>query len=349
MNVFDQNSTVAVTGANGFIGSAICNALVSENVSIVAIVEPNTATDNLKGIDCKIVEADVTDISSIEKALNSVDYLFHCAAVYKFNSRNTDLFYRVNVEGSINVIKSALKNGVKKIIYTSTVGTIGLQDKRVSDESNFAKIAHLYGNYKRSKYVAEHEVLRLTAQGAPIVLVQPTMPVGPRDRAPSPSGQMIVDFLNKRLFGYADTVLNIVDVDDVAHGHLLAMSKGEIGHSYILGGENLSMKQIIEILESITDFSYLKIKVPKSLILFFGYMSELIQGRLLSSTPRVPLEAAKMSTSYMAFDDSLTRKMLGYSSRPASQALTRSCSWYFNNGYVDPRYMDKIRFQSLKH
>lgn len=346
MEIFKDKCTVLVTGANGFIGSAICNALMSENVELIALTEPNTDISNLKGIQAKVIEADIRDFNSLDRAFKKVDYIFHCAAIYRFNSKDKELFYDVNVKGSINVVKAALSNNVKKIVYTSTVGTVGLKNSRVSTEDCFADISHLYGNYKRSKYVAEHEVLRLAARGAPVVLVQPTMPVGPRDIAPSPSGKMVVDFLNKKMIGYADTVMNIVDVDDVAHGHLLAMDKGKVGFSYIVGGENLTMKEILDILEAVTNFKYSRARVPNFIILSMGYISEFVEVNLLSKTPSVPLEAAKMATSYMAFDDSFARKTLGYSSRPAKTALLRSCSWYLNNGYVKPQFMNQIKFNS---
>jgi dihydroflavonol-4-reductase len=210
------------------------------------------------------------------------------------------------------------------------------------DETSYARIDHLFGAYKQSKYVAEHEVLRAAAEGLPVTLVQPTTPVGPRDRGPTPSGKTVVDFLNGRFPGYVDTTLNIVDVEDVAHGHVLAAERGGVGRSYILGGENLSLRQILSMLASVTGLPAPTRRFPNSLAIGAAHVSELVEGRLLGRAPSVPLEGARMSTTEMSFDDSRARRELGYTSRSAPEALERAARWYAESGYVRPDRLANI-------
>jgi dihydroflavonol-4-reductase len=213
-----------------------------------------------------------------------------------------------------------------------------------ADERSFPEIHHLYGSYKRSKYVAEHEVLRAAAEGLSISLALPTFPLGPGDRAPTPTGKLVLDFLNGRVPGYVDTVLNVVHVDDVAAGHVLALEKGRTGRSYILGGENLTLERVLGELASLTGLPRAKLKVPRSVSLAVAAVSELVEGRILRRHPSIPLEAARMSTSTMAFDDIRARSELGYAPRPAVEALEASAHWFVDSGAVVPRRRDKIRW-----
>jgi dihydroflavonol-4-reductase len=217
------------------------------------------------------------------------------------------------------------------------VGTIGLAAVprgQPATETDYPDLRHRFGPYKRSKYVAEHEVLRAAAEGLPVSLVQPTMPFGPGDRAPTPSGRLVVDFLNGRMPGYVDTVLNVVHVDDVAGGHLLAHDRGAAGRTYILGGENLSLQQILAELASITGLPTPRLRVPHAAVLAAAILSDIVEGRLLRRPPHIPLEAARMSTTLMAFDDSRARSELGYAPRPARAALSDSMRWFVDAGYV---------------
>ncbi len=222
------------------------------------------------------------------------------------------------------MLAAADESGVERLVYTSTVGTLGLEHvsgSHSADERSFPDVRHLYGSYKRSKYVAEHEVLRAIAEGLAASLVLPTFPVGPGDRAPTPTGKLVLDFLNGRMPAYVDTVLNVAHVDDVAAGQVLALEHGRTGRSYILGGENLTLQQLLAELVTITGLPAPYGKVPKSLALGVAAVSELVEGRLLRRHPSVPLEAARMSTSQMSFDISRARQELGYAPRPAVEAL----------------------------
>ena len=213
-------------------------------------------------------------------------------------------------------------------MYTSTVGTLGLEHvsgSHSADERSFPDVRHLYGSYKRSKYVAEHEVLRAIAEGLPASLVLPTFPVGPGDRAPTPTGKLVLDFLNGRMPAYVDTVLNVAHVDDLAAGQVLALEKGRTGRSYILGGENLTLQQVLAELAVLTGLPAPYGKVPKSLALAVAAVSELVEGRLLRRHPSVPLEAARMSTSQMSFDISRARQELGYAPRPGGRGARGVC------------------------
>ncbi len=211
-----------------------------------------------------------------------------------------------------------------------------------ADERSFPDVRHLYGSYKRSKYVAEHEVLRAVAEGLPASLVLPTFPLGPGDRAPTPTGKLILDFLNGKIPGYVDTVLNVAHVDDVAAGHLLALEKGGTGRSYILGGENLTLQRLLGELAAITGLPVPRLKVPRSVSLLVAGVSETVEGRLLRRHPSIPLEAARMSTSRMAFDIARARSELGYAPRPAVQALEDSARWFVASGRVNERRLARI-------
>jgi dihydroflavonol-4-reductase len=225
------------------------------------------------------------------------------------------------------------------VVYTSTVGTLGLTGATADapvDERSFARVDHLFGLYKQSKYVAEHEVLRAAAEGLPVVLVQPTTPVGPRDVGPTPTGRTVLEFLNGRIPGYVDTTLNIVDVEDVAAGHVLAAERGTPGRSYILGGTNLLLRDVLGTLAAVTGLPAPTRRFPSALALAAGHLSDLVEGRLLGREPSVPLEAARMSTTHMSFDDSRARAELGYTSRPAAEALERAARWFVGSGAVRP-------------
>jgi dihydroflavonol-4-reductase len=338
---------VLVTGASGFIGSAVTRTLVDREQEVVALVEPGADAANLDGLPVKQVVGDVRSTESVQKAMSGCRAAFHVAALYRFWARDPNDFYAVNVEGTKNVIGAAAEAGVERMVYTSTVGTLGLEqvgEAGAADERSFPDVRHLYGSYKRSKYVAEHEVLRASAEGLPASLVLPTFPLGPGDRAPTPTGKLVLDYLNGRMPGYVDTVLNVAHVDDVAAGHVLALENGRTGRSYILGGENLTLQQLLGQLASLTGLPEPHFKVPRAVSLLVAGVSETVEGRLLRRHPSVPLEAARMSTSQMAFDDKRARGELGYSPRPAVEALEDSARWFAASGRVGERRLARIRW-----
>jgi dihydroflavonol-4-reductase len=345
----EPGDRVLVTGASGFIGSAVTRQLAAREQEVIALVEPGADTTNLEGLDVKQVVGDLRSRESVESAVSGCRVVFHVAALYRFWARDPEAFYAINVEGTRNVLGSAAAAGVERLVYTSTVGTLGLEHVSGSasaDEHSFPDVRHLYGSYKRSKYVAEHEVLRAIAEGLPASLVLPTFPVGPGDRAPTPTGKLVLDFLKGRMPAYVDTVLNVAHVDDVAAGQVLALEHGRTGRSYILGGENLTLQQLLAELAVITGLPAPHGKVPKSLALAVAAVSELVEGRLLRRHPSVPLEAARMSTSQMSFDISRARQELGYAPRPAVQALEASARWFAGTGMVSESRLSRIRWSS---
>jgi dihydroflavonol-4-reductase len=345
----ESGDRVLITGASGFIGSALTRHLLDRELEVVALVEPDADIGNLDGLDVKQVVGDLRQRSCVQQAMSGCRVAFHVAALYRFWAKDPADFYSVNVGGTRNVLAAAGDAGVEGLVYTSTVGTLGLEQvskDASADERSFPEIHHLYGSYKRSKYVAEHEVLRAAAEGLPVALALPTFPLGPGDRAPTPTGKLVLDFLNGRIPGFVDTVLNVVHVDDIAAGHLLVLEKGRTGRSYILGGENLLLEQVLGGLASLTGLPRPRLKVPRSVSLAVAGLSELVEGRIMRRHPSIPLEAARMSTSTMAFDDTRARSELGYAPRPAIQALEASARWFVETGAVNARRRDRIRWST---
>lgn len=344
-----RGDRVVITGASGFIGSAVTRAVQAKGANVVALVEPGADTRNLAGIpDLERVVVDIRDAEAVRAAFDGARYAFHLAAVYRFWARDPLVFRAVNVGGTRNVIDAALAAGCERLVYTSTVGVLGLERTRLgvpADETCQADIGHLFGDYKRTKFAAEHEVLRAAAEGLDVSLVLPTFPLGPGDTVPTPTGKVVLDFLNGRLPGIADTALNVCHVDDLALGHLAALEHGRPGRSYILGGENMTMREILQALADCSGLPMPWLAVPSSVVLAAGVASTLIEGRLLRREPHVPLEAARMSTTKMIFSDDRARAEIGHKSRPARLAIEDSARWFAENGYLRGKRLAAIRWQ----
>ncbi len=338
---------VVVTGASGFIGSAVTRALLARDVHVVALLEPGSPTANLDGLDVERISGNVTDTEQLHGVFEGARFCFHLAAKFGFWPKDPSTFYEVNVNGTQNVLRACIDADVERIVYTSTVATLGLwhtKEGRPSNEDDVADLSHLYGNYKRSKYVAEHEALRLAASGAPLVLVLPTMPQGPYDYRPTPSGKVVLDYLNGKVPGYVDTAMNVAHVDDLAEGHLLALEKGSQGRSYICGGENLTMAEMLGILSDVTGLPRADQRFPSVFPMIAGVLSQFVEGELLDREPRVPLEAAQMASTPMIFDDSRARTELGYTSRDPALALYDAARWFVEHDYVDAERAAKINW-----
>jgi dihydroflavonol-4-reductase len=343
----NQGDRIVVTGAAGFIGSAVVRALIARGADVVSVIEPGGDERNLDGLDVERVTLDVRDGDAVTAACAKARFIFHLAAMYRFWSPRSKDFYDVNVGGVLNVLEAARQAGCERVIYTSTVGVIGLDGAAqgiAADETCYADVSHLFGLYKRTKYVAEHEVLRAAAQGTPVTLVLPTFPLGPRDARPTPTGKLVTEFLNGRVPAFVDTTLNVVHVDDLAAGHLLALERGDIGRSYIIGGENLAMGEMLAALAACTGLPAPKWQVPRAVALSVGGLSQFVEGRILRREPSVALESARMSTTNMMFSDKRARTELGYSPRPASEAIADSARWFAENGYVNAKRLSRIAF-----
>jgi dihydroflavonol-4-reductase len=335
---------VLVTGASGFIGSAVVRALAQDGFEIRALVEPGRDDTNLDGLSVERVEGDIRDPAVLDRAVAGVSTVFHLAAVYRFWAKDPDLFYDVNIGGTQNVIRAMELAQCRRLVYTSTVGTIGVaHDGCPASERTLVRFEHLFGHYKRSKYLAEHEVLRAGATGLPVVLVHPTFPVGEGDSAPTPTGRTILEFLNGRIPAYVDTALNVVHVDDVARGHVLAANVGRAGRSYILGGENMTLRQLLATLASVSGLRAPRVRLSARAVLPIVRTAEWLQATVLGAEPVLTSEPVRMATTRMEYDDSRARSELGYTSIPARDALTRAARWYVDHGFVKGSQMARIR------
>lgn len=339
---------MVITGASGFIGSAVARAVLSRGAQVVAMVEPGTDCRNLAAVDAERIVADLRDEAAVRAACAGARFVFHLAAIYRFWAREPRVFYDVNVGGTLNVLAAVRAAGCERLVYTSTVGVLGpgrARDGLPADETSYPDLARLAGPYKGSKFVAEHEVLRACAEGLDLCLVLPTFPLGPGDIAPTPTGRVVRDYLNGKMPAFADTAMNVVHVEDLAAGHVAALERGGRGRSYILGGENLPMRAILRALADYTGLPMPRLRVPLSLILAAGASSTLLQGRMLRREPFVPLEAARMSATRMVFSDERARMELDYTARPAREAIRESARWFADNGYVTARRNAAIKWR----
>jgi dihydroflavonol-4-reductase len=339
---------VLVTGATGFIGSAVVRALLADGRAVRAVCEPGRSADNLAGLDVDRVVCDIRDVPAMERAAVGVSTVFHLAAVYRFWAADPAVFYDVNIGGTRNGMRAAARAGCGRFGYTSTVGTIGVAGPgRLASEDTLSHFDHLFGHYKRSKYQAEHEVLRAGAAGLPVVLVHPTFPVGERDNAPTPTGRTIVEFLNGRIPAYVDTALNVVHVDDVARGHLLAARHGRVGRSYILGGDNMTLREMLATLADLCGLPAPRVRISPRVVLPIVRTSEWFESTVLRREPTLPSEPVRMATTRMEYDTGRARSELGYTSVPARDALARAARWFLDNGYVRESRAARIRSNGM--
>ncbi len=329
--------TTLVTGVSGFVGSAIVRQLLAAGHSVRALVRPSSNRRNIKGLAIDLVTGDLRDPASLDQAIQGCDVLFHVAADYRLWTRRPDELYQTNVEGTLALMQSALRVGVERIVYTSSVATLGLNPSRLpSDEETPVTLNDMIGHYKRSKYLAEEAVMRLIQEeGLPAVIVNPSTPIGPRDIRPTPTGRMVLDAACGFVPAYVDTGLNLVHVDDVAVGHLLAFERGTIGERYILGGENLTLKEIYDLIARITGKASPKIKLPHNLLLPLAYLSEWWTRMTAGAEPRVTVDVIRMAKKFMFFTIDKARRELGFSPRPAEAALVDAIDWFRQNGYCD--------------
>jgi dihydroflavonol-4-reductase len=323
-----------VTGATGFLGSHVARALAGRGENVRVLVRPSSDLRALNGFDAERFTGDLRDSVSLQRALEGVQRVFHVAADYRLWARDPREIHDSNVTGTQNLLEAARCAGVEKFVYTSTVATIAVPRLGgLPNEETQSSAAEMIGHYKRSKFEAERCALRATEAGLPVVIVNPTTPVGPGDWKPTPTGKIIVDFLNGRMPGYVDTGLNFVPVEDCALGHLLASDHGRLGERYILGGQNLTLKQMLDILSSTSGQPAPRWKIPYALAYAAGCADAGV-SRLLGREPQIPLEGVRMARHNMFVDASKSGRELGFAPGPIESALERAVAWYETNGYV---------------
>lgn len=321
---------ILVTGATGFVGSVVARQLVARGDSVRVLARPGSDRRNLAGLDARVVEGDLRDRGSLELALRGVEGLFHVAADYRLWARDPRELYQSNVEGTRQLLEAALAAGVGRIVYTSSVATLGLTGtEEPANEDTPSSLEDMIGHYKRSKFLAEAVVHRLVAErGLPAVIVNPSTPIGPFDIKPTPTGRMIRDAVARRIPAYVDTGLNIAHVEEVARGHLLAFDVGLVGRRYILGGQDMSLKQILGTIAEICGFPAPRIQLPRPLIYPVAVISEAWAWLTHGAEPQVTVDGLRMSRKRMFFSSKRAVAELGYSLRPGAEAIAAAVEWF---------------------
>lgn len=324
-----------VTGATGFVGAAVARAVAASGTDVRVLVRQDSELGNLDGLTVEHVHGDLRNPDSLRHALAGCRQLYHVAAHYALWAKDPSIFYDINVTGTRMLMEAAGEAGVERIVYTSTIGAIGLPEGGgLGTEQTPVSLAQMAGDYKRSKYLAEQEVLTLVKAGLPVVIVNPSAPVGERDIKPTPTGRMIVDFMKGRMPAYIETGMNLIDVDDVAVGHVRAMERGRIGERYILGNQNLMLREIFEMLSRLTGVPAPTIKLPRLVILPLAYINTWIADYVTHQPPRIPLEGVKMAKYRMHYDCSKAVRELALSQPPIEIALEKAVKWFRAHHYA---------------
>jgi dihydroflavonol-4-reductase len=342
-----------VTGATGFLGSHVARALAEQGAELRLLVRPTSDLRNIEGLNADRVVGDLRDCASFEKAVSGCDAVFHVAADYRLWVRDPAEMYRSNFEGTRSLLHAARKPGVRRVVYTSSVATMGFSSNHataelrsawtgarphtdtVADEDSPVTLAEMIGPSKRSKFMAEQVAIEAGKSGMDVVIVNPTTPIGERDIKPTPTGRIVLDFLKKKFPAYVDTGLNLVDASECARGHIQALEKGRSGERYILGGENLTLKQILDRLAAITGLKSPTVKLPYAFALAAGVVDEMVTGRLLGREPRATIDAVRMGRKMMFVTSAKAEHELGWRTVPVDAALRRSVEWFRTNGYVN--------------
>lgn len=324
-----------VTGATGFVGSHVARALAEQGADLRLLVRPNSNRKNLEDLKADLVTGDLRDPTSLEKGIAGCGVVFHVAADYRLWVRDPDEMYRANVEGTRAVLEAARKNKVRRVVYTSSVATMGFTSNgQPADENSPVSLDNMIGPYKRSKFMAEQVAIEAARSGQDVVIVNPTTPVGERDIKPTPTGRIVVDFLKRKFPAYVDTGLNLVDVKECARGHIAALEKGRTGERYILGGENLTLKQILDKLAAITGLPSPSVRVPYVMALATGVVDEIVTGRIRGREPRATIDAVRMGRKKMFVSSAKAERELGWKCLPVDDALRRAAEWFRANGYA---------------
>jgi len=324
-----------VTGATGFLGSHVARVLADQGADLRLLVRSTSNLRNLEGLKAETASGDLRDAGSIEKAMSGCDTVFHVAADYRLWVRDSEEMYRSNVDGTRAILEAARKNGVRRVVHTSSVATMGFTENgHPADEDSPVSLADMIGHYKRSKFMAEQIALEAGRSGLHVVTVNPTTPVGEQDVKPTPTGRIVLDFLKRKFPAYVETGLNLVDVRECARGHVAALEKGKSGERYILGGEDLTLKQILDKLAEITGLPSPTVKLPYVFAFAAGIVDEAITGRLLHREPRATVDTVRMGKKKMFASSGKAERELGWKIVPVEDALRRAVEWFRANGYV---------------
>jgi dihydroflavonol-4-reductase len=323
-----------VTGATGFVGAAVARALIREGWQVRALARQGSDRRNVQHLPLEVVEGDLADRASLDRALAQCQALFHVAADYRLGAFDPRQLYQTNVEGTRNILESSRQAGVERVVYTSSVATVGIpRDGSPGNEDTPVAVADMIGHYKRSKFLAEQVVRQAAVEGMPVVIVNPSTPIGPGDVKPTPTGQMVLDAAAGRMPAYVDTGLNIVHVDDVAAGHLLAFHRGRPGERYILGGQDLTLRQILTEIAGLVGRKPPTIRLPTGVVLPIAYVAEAI-ARLTGRPGRITVESVRMARKHMFFSSDKAKRELGYEWRPATEALSDAIAWLREQGLL---------------
>src|ERR1700683_3665242 len=324
-----------VTGATGFVGSHVARVLAEQGADLRLLIRSNSDLRNIQGLNADRVIGDLRDPESIEKAMAGCDVVFHVAADYRLWVRDPEQMYRANVEGTRAILEAARKNHVRRVVYTSSVATMGFTSNgHPADEDSPVSLDGMIGHYKRSKFMAEEVALEAGRGSMDVVVVNPSTPVGEQDIKPTPTGRIVVDFLKKRFPAYVDTGLNLVDVTECARGHVAALERGKSGERYILGGENLTLKQILDKLAAFTGLPSPSIRLPYFVAYLAGAVDQTISGRILGREPRATIDAVRMGRKKMFVSCAKAQRELGWTVVPVDDALRRAAHWFQANGYA---------------
>ena len=324
-----------VTGGTGFLGAHVARVLQQQGADLRLLVRPTSNLSNLEGLKADRVTGDLRSPESLEKAMSGCDTVFHVAADYRLWVRDPEPMYESNVEGTRALLEAARKNRVRRVVYTSSVATIGFRaNGRPADEDSPVSLADMIGHYKRSKFMAEQLALAAGRSGQDVVVVNPSTPIGERDVKPTPTGRIVLDFLKRKFPAYVDTGLNLVDVTACARGHVAALEKGRSGQRYILGGENLTLKEILDKLGEITGLPSPRVKVPYFMAWATGLVDEIFTGWILGREPRATIDAVRMGRKKMFVSSAKAERELGWTIVPVADALRRAVAWFQVNGYA---------------
>jgi dihydroflavonol-4-reductase len=334
--------TTLVTGAAGFLGSHVARQLVARGETVRVLMRASSSNRAISDLSLEYVTGDLRDAASLDRAMAGVKRVYHVAADYRLWAKRSQDIYDSNVGGTKNLLAAAKRAGVEQLIYTSTVATIAVDRPELPNEFTDAKLEEMVGHYKRSKWMAEREALQAAKEGLPVIVAMPTTPVGPWDWKPTPTGKIILDFLNGKMPGYVETGLNFVGVEECAAGHLLAAERGKVGERYLLGSENLTLKGLLDLLAQITGLRAPGMKIPHGVALGVAYVESAF-SRLVGKEPQIPVEGVKIARHKMFVDASRAQRELGFQPGPVAAALERAVRWYQANGYVVARRAKKIK------